>query len=86
MAGGTTPRPRRGALQVIPIDLKSTRSEELRKVLALHDQATENRKQQPESTNNIPASRSQVIAGGRTNSRMKIRGGTFAPLAKDNFR
>ncbi len=85
MAGGTTPRPRRGALQEIPLDLPSTRSEEFRKVLALHDQATENRTQQPESTNNVAASRSTVVSGRTVGSKMKIRGGTFAPLAKDNF-
>lgn len=85
MAGGVTPRPRRGALKEIPLDLPSTRSEEFRKVLALHDQATENRTQQPVSTNNLPAQVTQSVSGGRTTSKMKIRGGTFAPLAKDNF-
>lgn len=85
---GVTPRPRRGALQKIPLDLPNTRSVEFGRVLALHTQATNNRKVQPESTNNVPASRSQSIAGGRVGSRMAIRGGVFAPNANstDNFR
>lgn len=85
MANGVTPRPRRGALQEIPLDLPSTRSEEFRRVLALHDQATRNRVVQAESTNNLPAQITQSVSGGRTVSKMKIRGGTFAPLSNDGF-
>lgn len=86
MAKGVTPRPRRGALRKIPIDLPSTSSVELGKVLALHEQATQSRNVQPATVRANPASRSQVIAGGRTNSKMKLRGGAFGPAAKDNFR
>jgi len=83
---GVTPRPRDGALKKIPLDLRSTSSLEQAKVLALHDHATKNRSQRPASANANPASRSQVIAGGRTSSRMKVRGGSFGPVSKDNFR
>lgn len=85
MAGGTTPRPRDGALKKIPLDLPNTRSVEFGKVLALHTDATNARTVQPESTNNVPAQVSQPVSGRSVGSKMKIRGGTFAPLSKDGF-
>jgi hypothetical protein len=85
MAGGVTPRPRRGALQEIPLDLPSTRSVEFGKVLALHTEATNRRVEQPDATNNVPAASGQTISGRTVSSKMKIRGGVFAPAAKDGF-
>lgn len=85
MANGVTPRPRDGALKKIPLDLPNTRSVEFGKILALHTEATNSRKVEPESTNNIPASRSQPVSGRSVGSKMKIRGGAFAPLSKDGF-
>lgn len=86
MARGVTPRPRRGALRKIPLDLKSTSSVEIGKLLELHARATAARVVRPASTNTSAAGRSQAIAGGRTESRMNLKGGSFGPTSKDKFR